>query len=136
MSKPSDSWQRVLNHVQLQHQLQQRQLAGIDAELNRLLQQRDELLARSGETDTTFPMAASSALRRLDRVLRELQKTAHSRQATATQLRIVEARRQVVEERKREAVGWEDRLAEGRSLEDMTALRLIADPSSPAQENT
>jgi hypothetical protein len=136
MSKPSDTWQRAFAHAQLQRQLQQRHLASIEGEVNRLMQQREELLGRSVESDTTFPMATSSALRRYDRIQRELQKAAQLRQATLAQLSSAEARLQVVDERLREAQTWEDRISQGRSLEDMTSMRLISDLSSPAQEDS
>jgi len=66
---------------------------------------------------------------------RDLEAMASNRRANLGHLTSIDARIRVVESKMLLALHWEERHAQGKSMEEATALRLLEGQSSPAQEN-
>lgn len=128
-------WRKLLDQVELQRQLQARQLESIDAELSALTAELDSLLAQPADAGAYDQLCGPFVLRRLDRLRREIAMLTASRSAKLEQTRSADARSRIVRARMDEALSWEERQAEQRSVEDATLLRMIAQASSLAQEN-
>jgi hypothetical protein len=107
----------------------------LDGELAALTAEFDELLAAPADGEAYDCLCSPSLLRRLDRLRREIARLTTSRAARLEQISSAEARSLVVETKLSEALAWEERQAQQRSIEDATLLRLVAQPSSLAQEN-
>lgn len=135
MATEGRDWRRLLDQVELQRQLQARQLAGMDSELSALSIEFNELLVASENSGPYDRLCSPFLLRRLDRLRREIARLTASRSTKLEQIRSADARSRVVETKLSEARTWEERQAQQRSIEDATLLRLVAEASSLAQEN-
>lgn len=135
MATEGRDWRRLLDQVELQRQLQERQLAAVDSELAALTAEFDELLAAPADGEAYDRLCSPFLLRRLDRLRHEIARLTAGRAARLEQIRSADARSRVVETKLSEARSWEERQAQQRSIEEATLLRLVAEPSSLAQEN-
>lgn len=134
MARGSRNWNRLLDQVELQRQLQRRQLALIDGDLSQINARRDDLLANAAQTETYNPLTGPFVLKRLDRLRRDLEVLSANRRAQLEHLTTIDARMRVVESRMTQALHWEERQEQGKTIEEVTALRLLEGQASLVQD--
>lgn len=124
----------MLDQVELQRELQRRQLAMIDGDLSQISSQREDLLSSAEQSETYCPLTGPHTLKRLDRLRRDLEVLAANRRAQLEHLTSIDARIRVVEQRVTQALHREERQEQGKAIEEVTTLRLLTGQASLAQD--
>jgi hypothetical protein len=120
----------LLDQVELQRELQRRQLAMIDGDLSQISSQREDLLSSAEQSESYCPLTGPYTLKRLDRLRRDLEVLAANRRAQLEHLTSIDARIRRVTQ----ALHREERQEQGKAIEEVTTLRLLTGQASLAQD--